>query len=112
MLFVREELLLGSALNGGCQTPIFSLQGSESFCFLLHPTSGEERVPRGVKGCRGGPRRDNAIILIKVFNFHTMLHTNLGTEGFLARQCLVELLRTWVGTPLRQKNQFASEKDN
>ncbi|GFV85704.1 hypothetical protein TNCV_2003251 [Trichonephila clavipes] len=35
-----------------------------SFCFQLHLANGGKRVPRGVKGCRGDPRQDPAIILI------------------------------------------------
>ncbi|GFT24363.1 hypothetical protein TNCV_3252171 [Trichonephila clavipes] len=71
MWFVREEFLWRPLSTKDVRpSPVLSLcplklRGSRAavFSFELHPASVRKRVPRGVKGCRGDPRRDHAIIL-------------------------------------------------
>ncbi|GFW15117.1 HTH_48 domain-containing protein [Trichonephila clavipes] len=72
MWFVREEFLCSSFSAKVFQSsPVFSLSALSSFG-NQRPVSlassyirlgGRKRVPHGVKGCRGDPRRDHAMIL-------------------------------------------------
>ncbi|GFX50689.1 hypothetical protein TNCV_2722751 [Trichonephila clavipes] len=71
MWFVREEFLWGPLSTKVVRpSPVLSSAlssfGDERLVLSsqLHPASTrKKRVPRGVKGCRGDPRQNHAIIL-------------------------------------------------